>query len=183
MFSRLGGLAFLSGFLSSSFLSFSLESCNRVPSPCILHLSCTLLGLLSLGMAMSALLSRSMWQRCARYMHVSIYIYAYMCGWSCTLYNGLSWLCERPFLVMSALDLEVWVCAQRDGYRWVFMLYCVHDHCGVIIPIHVTKSVSPCMRCASICLMLWGALVCHSMSMLACAIYTSIKPCKCAIVH
>ena len=120
---------------------------------------------------------------CKIYACIYIYIYAYMCGWSCTLYDGLSWLCERPFLVMSALDLEVWVCAQRDGYRWVFMLYCVHDHCGVIIPIHVTKSVSPCMRCTSICLMLWGTLVCYNMSMLAHVIYTSIKPCKCAIVH
>ena len=162
MFKRLGGLAFPSGFLSSSFLSFSLESCNRVPSLCILHLSCTLLGLLSLGMAMSDLyflyLARPHpWDvgnvcftfllyviaLCKIYVCVYIYIYAYMCEWSCTLYDGLSWLCERLFLVMSALDLVVWVCAQGNGYRCVFMLYCVHDHHGVIIPIHVTKSVSP----------------------------------------
>ena len=31
MFSRLGGLAYLSGFLSPSLLAFSLESCIKVP--------------------------------------------------------------------------------------------------------------------------------------------------------
>ena len=51
MFSRLEGLASSRGFLSPFLLAFSLESCIRVPSLCILYLSCTLLGLRSLGMA------------------------------------------------------------------------------------------------------------------------------------
>ena len=140
MFKRLGGLAFPSGFLSSSFLSFSLESCNRVPSLCILHLSCTLLGLLSLGMAMSDLyflyLARphpwDVGNVCFTFLLCVIalcmmYVYLYMlvCGWLCTLYDGLSWLRERPFLVMSALDLVVWVCTQGNCCRCIFMLYCM----------------------------------------------------------
>ena len=56
-----------------------------------------------------------------------------------TLYDGLSWLRECPSLFTRALDLVVWVCAQGDCYRCIFMLYCVHDHCGVIVPIHVTQ--------------------------------------------
>ena len=61
------------------------------------------------------------------------------CGWLCTLYDGLSWLCERPFLVIRALDLVVWVCAQGDCRRCIFMLYCMHDHYDVIVSIHITK--------------------------------------------
>ena len=59
-----------------------------------------------------------------------IYIYLPMCvgGWLCTLYDGLSWLCERPFLIMRALNLVVWVCAQDDYRRCIFILYCVHEH-------------------------------------------------------
>jgi len=33
----------------------------------------------------------------------------------------------------------VWVCAQGDCRRCIFMLYCVHDHRGVIVLIHFTK--------------------------------------------
>ena len=51
MFSRLGGLATPSGSLSLSLLAFFLESCIRIPSPCILYLSYTLLGPHFLGMA------------------------------------------------------------------------------------------------------------------------------------
>ena len=35
--------------------------------------------------------------------------------------------------------LVVWVCAQGDCRSCIFMLYCVHDHCGVIVLIYVTK--------------------------------------------
>ena len=74
-------------------------------------------------------------------MYVCIYIYIClcMCGWSCTLYDGLSWLHEWPFLVIRALDLVEWVCAQGNCCRCIFMLYCVHSHRGVIVLIHVTK--------------------------------------------
>ena len=62
---------------------------------------------------------------------------------------------------------------------------CVHDHRGMSFLIHITwvTLVSLCMRHASICLMLWRALARPSTSMLAHAIYTSVKPYRCAIVH
>ena len=70
-----------------------------------------------------------------------IYIYLPVCvyGWLCTLYDGLSWLHERPFLVIRALDFKLWVCVQDDCHRCIFILYCVHEHRSVIISIHVTK--------------------------------------------
>ena len=70
---------------------------------------------------------------------IYIYICLRMCGWLFTLYDGLSWLREWPSLVMRALDLVMWVCAQGDYRKCIFMLYCVHDHRGVIALIHVTK--------------------------------------------
>ena len=71
-------------------------------------------------------------------MHVYLYLLVY--EWLCTLYDGLSWLHKWPSLVvMRALNLVVWVCAQGDCRRCIFMLYCVHDHRGVIVLIHVTK--------------------------------------------
>ena len=42
-------------------------------------------------------------------------------------------------LFMRALDLIVWVCAQGDCHRCIFMLYYMHDHRGVIVLIHATK--------------------------------------------
>ena len=69
---------------------------------------------------------------------VCIYICLCVYGWLCTLYDGLLWLCEWPFLVTSALDLIVWVCAQGNGCRCIFMLHCVHDHRNVIVSIHVS---------------------------------------------
>ena len=45
------------------------------------------------------------------------------------------------------------------------------------------RLVSPCMRHASICLMLWGALAGPYMSMLTLSVYTSMKPCWCTVVH
>ena len=62
-----------------------------------------------------------------------------VCGWSCTLYDGPLCLREWLFLVMRALNLVVWVCTQGDCRRCIFMLYCVQDHRGVIVLIHVTK--------------------------------------------
>ena len=62
-----------------------------------------------------------------------------VCGWSCTLNDGLSWLHEQPSLAMSALDLVTWVCDQGICCRCIFMSYCVHSHRGVTVPIHVTK--------------------------------------------
>ena len=69
-----------------------------------------------------------------------VYLYMLVCGWSCTLYDWLSWLCERPCLVMSAPNLVLWVYTQGHCCRCILKaLYCMHDHCGVIISIHVTK--------------------------------------------
>ena len=74
---------------------------------------------------------------------VYIYIYTYIClcvrGWLFPLYDGFSWLCERPSLVMRTLNLVVWAWAQDNCCRCIFMLYCVHDHRSVIVLIHVTK--------------------------------------------
>ena len=42
---------------------------------------------------------------------------------------------------MSALDLVVWVCAQGDYYRCIFMLHCAYDHRGVIVSIHVASDI------------------------------------------
>ena len=70
---------------------------------------------------------------------VCIYICLCVYGWLCTLYDGLLWLCEWPFLAISALDLVTWVCAQCICYRCIFMSYYVHSLCGVTVPIHVTK--------------------------------------------
>ena len=57
--------------------------------------------------------------------------------WSCTLYDGLMWL-GGSLMIMGSLDLGVWVCIQGDYRRCIFMLHCVHDHCGVIASIHVS---------------------------------------------
>ena len=45
---------------------------------------------------------------------------------------------SNPLVIMGALDLVVWVCAQGDCRRCIFTLHCGHDHCGVIISIHVS---------------------------------------------
>ena len=68
-----------------------------------------------------------------------VYLYMLVYGLSCTLYDGLSWLHEWPSLAMSALDLVVCVCAQGICCRSVLTLYCVHNHHGMTVPIHVTK--------------------------------------------
>ena len=97
-------------------------------------------------------------------MYVCVYIYIYIClhvcGWLCTLYDGLSKLREWPSLVIKAFDLIVWVCAQSDCRRCIFMLYCVHDHCGDCFdPCYQVTLVSLCMRhvsSVSAHLILWG---------------------------
>ena len=108
-----------------------------------------------------------------------------MCGWLCTLYDGVLWLRKWPSLITSALDHVVWVCAQGNCCRCIFVLYCVHNHCNVIVLIHVTwvTLVSTYMRHASTCLMFWRASAHHSTSILICAVYPDVKPCWCAIVH
>ena len=138
--------------------------------------SCILLGPHFLGMAMSILLflylagpypcniSNVYLLSCSvlcimcvsNLLSCSVLCIMCVCVWSCTLYDGLLWLCKWPSLIMSAFDLVVWVWAQGDCYRCIFMLYCVQDHRGVIVLIHVTwvTLVSPCMQHASTCLML-----------------------------
>ena len=151
----IGGLVSLSGYilLSPSFSLFS-RACIRVPlhvPP--LYFSYSFLGSHSLGMTMSILhflyLARpypwnfgNVWfsfplcvlALCMMY----VYLYLLVYRWLCTLYDGLLWLHEWSSLVMRALDTMVWVCAQDDYRRCIFMLYCVHDHQGMIVPIHVT---------------------------------------------
>ena len=121
-------------------------------------------------------------------MYVCIYVYIYIClhvyGWLCTLYDGLSWLREWPSLVIRALNLVVWVCAQGNCSRCIFMLYCVHDHRSVIVLIHVTKwHWFPC-ACDMFqhVLTLLRASARHSTSMSIHAVYTDEKPCWCAII-
>ena len=112
-------------------------------------------------------------------LYIYIYICLLVCGWFYTLYDGLLWLCERPFLVISALDLIVWVCAQGDCCRCIFMLYCVHDHRSVIVLIHVNKwHWFPCVcDMYQYVLTLWRALACYNASMSICDVYTDAKPC------
>ena len=121
------------------------------------------------------------------YIYIRIYIYVclFMCGWLCTLYDGLLWLREQPFLVTRALDLVVWLCIQGDCHRCILMLYCVHDHCCVIVLIHVTKwhwflRVCNTYQCV---LTLWKASARHNASMSIRAIYIDTKLRWCAIAH
>ena len=112
----------------------------------------------------------------------SINIWLCVCGWLCTLYDGLSWLHEWPSLVMRALDLIVWVCTQGNYRRCIFMLYCV-SWCDCLNPCHQVTLFSPCMWYASTCLTIWKATTRHGVSMLKHAIYTDAKPYQCAIAH
>ena len=147
---------FFFSFSLSLSLSLSLLSraCIRVP----LHVpplpfSCSLLGPHSLGMAMFVLhflylagpypwKVDNVWftfllcvvALCMMY----VYLYLLVYGWLCNLCDGLSCLCVWPSLVMRSLDLVVWVRAQGDCRRCIFMLYCAHEHQGVIFSIHVT---------------------------------------------
>ena len=154
MFNKLVGLAFPSGYIFPFLLASSLEHGIRVSFPCTFYHSCTLFGMHSLGMAMSVLYFLYLawpypWDignvcftflLCVITLYMMyVYLYMLVCGWLCTLYDGLLWLRERPSLVMSARDLVEWVCAQGYCYRCIFVLYCVHDHHDVIILIHVIK--------------------------------------------
>ena len=116
---------------------------------------CSFLGSCSLGMAMSVLnflyLARlypwnigNVWftfSFCVIALCLMcVYIYMPACVW--VIVHFVWWtleLHERPSLVMRAFDLVVWVCAQGDCHRCIFMLYCVHNHRDVIALIHVTK--------------------------------------------
>ena len=42
---------------------------------------------------------------------------------------------------MNALDLVEWVCAKGKCCRDIFVLYCVHNHRCVTVPIHITKCI------------------------------------------
>ena len=127
--------------------------------------------------------------QCDSIVHDAYYIYIYIClhvcGWICTLYDGLSWLCKRPSLVIRGLDLVVWVCAQGDCYRCIFMLYCVHHHRSVIVLIHVIKwHWFPCVCDAyQHVLTHWRASPCHSASISILVVYIDPKPYQCTIAH
>ena len=110
-------------------------------------------------------------------------VYIYACMW--VIVHFVWWICEQPSLVISALDLVMWACAQGSCCRCMLILYCVHDHRRVIILIHFTwvTSDSPCKQLTSICLKLWRALTHPSTSMLSRVIYTGVKPCQCTIAH
>ena len=174
MFSKLGGLASPSGFLSPSPLAFSLESCIRVPLS-VYPLSFLLLTwyafprngnvcftfpvpcwAIPLG-CWQCLFTFPLYVISLCMMYVYLYMLVY--GWLCTLYDGPSWLGEQPSLAISALDLIMLVCAQGNCCRCIFMLYCMHNHQVIL--------VSPCMQHTSICLILWEALAHPSISMLA----------------
>ena len=132
------------------------------------YFSCTLLGHTLRTLAMSGLISCSVWWHCAWFM-----------------YDGLSWLCGQPSLVMRAFDLVVWVCAQGDCHRCIFMLYCVHDHHGVIVLIHVTKWHWFPRVCDTYqhVLTLWSASTHYSASMSIHVVFTDTKPYRCAIAR
>ena len=141
MFSRLEGLASLSGYI---FLPLSQPLLQSIVLG--FPLTMYLLSFLAPCLAMSVLhflyiVGLYPWDvsnvcftfplcviaLCMMY----IYLYMLVCGLLCTSYDGPSWLRERPSLAMSALDLVVWVCAQGNCCRCIFMLYCVHNHRGV----------------------------------------------------
>ena len=125
-FSKLGGLA----PLKRSSLSLSLSFFSRAYIRALLHLplllSYFLLGPCSLGMAMSVLhflylagpypwnvgnvwftFSLCVIALCMMY----VYLYLLVYGWLFTLYDGISWLCEWPSLVVRAPNLVVQVWA------------------------------------------------------------------------
>ena len=136
-------------------LSFPYLTLGHVPWvwQCLIYFSCTLLGhtqgtstyvCFTFLLCMITLCMMYVYVCVCIYTYIHIYIYIYMCvclhvcGWLCTLYDGLSWLCEQPSLTTSTPDLVVWVCAQGICYRCIFMLCCVHNHRCVIVLIHVT---------------------------------------------
>ena len=75
-------------------------------------------------------------------MCMCIYICLHVCGWLCTLYDGLSWLHEWPSLVMRTLDPIVWVCAQ-DDCRSAYSCYIV----CTFIAVWLSWSMSPSDIC------------------------------------
>ena len=171
------------------------------PFLCTLYISYTLLGPCSLGMAMSILYFLYLtgpypWDVgnvCFTFLLCvmalcKIYIYIYIClcvcGWSCTLYDGLSWLSERPFLVIRALDLVAWLCAQGICCKCILMSYCVHSHRDVTVSIHVTKwHWFPRVCDTHQYAWCFEGLARPSTSTLACAVYTGMKHYRCTIAH
>ena len=45
---------------------------------------------------------------------------------------------SNPLMIMGAPDLVVWVCTQGNCCRCIFVLYCVHDHHGMFVSIHIS---------------------------------------------
>ena len=78
-----------------------------------------------------------------------MYIYIPDCacvyGWLCTLYDGLSWLSEWPWLTMSTPDLVVWVCTQGKFFRCIFTLYYGHNH-----PLQKNEAIPAVLKTAGI---------------------------------
>ena len=124
--------------------------------PYPLYFSCSLLKPRSLGMAMSVLYFLyltgtypwnigNVWFTFPLYVvalcMMYVYLYLFVYGWLCTLYDGLWWLREWPSLVMRALELVVWVCAQGNCHRCKFMLYRV---CKVVISNYIVLALIPC---------------------------------------
>ena len=73
--------------------------------------------------------------------------------------------------------------------RWLLYVY-IHailrarsSRCDWLDPCHQVTLLSPFMRHASTCLMLWRTLAHHSTSMSMHAVYTNMKPCCCTIAH
>ena len=168
----------------------------------MLYLACTLLRPRSLGMIMSIYFSHTllgytfgmlavsallflhcMLALCMMYVCVYIWLLAY--GWSCTLYDGLSWLGEWP----SRYHRCFWPCNVGMHSRRLLLMHicailCAWSSLYVFLdPCQLVTLVSPCMRHASTCSMLWRASTCLSMNILTLAIYTGTKPCWCAIEH
>ena len=151
MFSRLRGLAPAEWSSLSLSLSLFSRACIGSPSMYLFYFSYLLLRPRSLGMAMFVLhflylagpyprnFGNVWFTFSVCVIALYIYICLCVCGWLCTLYDRHSWLREWPSLVMRALDFVVWIYAQGDCCRCIFMLYFVHDHRGVIVLIHVTK--------------------------------------------
>ena len=171
MFNRLGGLASPSGFLSPSLLAFSLESCIRV------HLSIYALFFLLLAwvtfprydnvcftfLAPCWAIPLGHWQclfyfptLCDRIVH-DVYISIYACIW--VIVHFVWWTFVATWATLSSHEC-FWPCSMGMCPRHLLQ---VHSHtilcaqslrCDHLDPCHQVTLIFPCMRHASICLML-----------------------------
>ena len=106
-------------------------------------------GFLSLYLAQAAFLGYgNVYMPALCMMYVCMYVYMYIYIYICLLVDDYV-LCmmdshgqkSDPLIIMSSLDLVVWVCAQGDCYRCIFMLHCAYDHRGVIVSIPVASDI------------------------------------------